>query len=97
MRWYDRDGNPTTRETVITVNAEEGKVALTQVGESTVSTVWLGFDAIDTRQPPLIYETLVFDGPLDLVAERYATEEEARAGHERMVERVRATVEGIPG
>ena len=39
--------------------------------------------------PPELWETLVFGGPLNLEMERYATREEALAGHERMVGRVR--------
>jgi hypothetical protein len=54
-----------------------------------VSTVWLGMDHrfLDDG-PPLIFETMVFpaDGSLDeLECERYSTEEEARAGHARLV------------
>jgi hypothetical protein len=52
-----------------------------------VSTVWLGLDHNFFGQgPPLIFETMVFapEGGLlgnEEYCERYATEEEARAGH----------------
>lgn len=39
----------------------------------------------------LFLETMVFGGEFDGEADRYDTEEEARIGHERMVERVRAS------
>jgi hypothetical protein len=54
-----------------------------------VSTVFLGVDHSFGEGPPLIFETLVFGGPLDQEMERYSTMEQALAGHEAMVERVR--------
>lgn len=61
-----------------------------------VSTVWLGVDHL-FRAPgkPLIFETLVFPRSgskvhgdwEDLDCDRYATEEEALAGHAKMVEK----------
>ena len=53
-----------------------------------ISTVWLGLDHnLWSGGPPLIYETMVFPGGTyrELYCERYATEEQARAGHERAV------------
>ena len=56
-----------------------------------VSTVWLGIDHSfsDGKE---IFETMVFygDDMGDVDMERYATEEEAIAGHERMVEKWRS-------
>ena len=53
-----------------------------------VSTVWLGFDHGWTSEGPQIFESMVFkNGKSDLDCERYSTEEEAIAGHERMVEK----------
>ncbi len=54
-------------------------VAKTQVGEHEVSTVWVGL-------APLPFETLVFPGYTDM--DRYATEEQAKKGHEEIVARV---------
>jgi len=50
-----------------------------------VSTIWIGLDATTRAGPPLIFETCVFfnDGLVD--QERYATEQEAREGHARIV------------
>lgn len=66
-------------------------VARTEIGGVRVSTVFLGLDHNFRREgPPILFETLVFGGPLDQEQERYATYEEAEAGHRRMVRRVRA-------
>lgn len=65
-------------------------VAKTDVGDSKVSTVFLGLDHSWGDGPPMIFETLVFGGPLAGEMERYSTWEEAEAGHAAMVERVRA-------
>src|SRR5437868_3160304 len=55
-----------------------------------VSTVWLGLDHSFGGGPPMIFETMVFPKRGDyseLDCERWATEEEARAGHRRLVEK----------
>lgn len=53
-----------------------------------VSTVWLGLDhGIFQDGPPVIFETMVFgEGNGDEYQERYSTEAEARAGHEKAVD-----------
>lgn len=59
-----------------------------------VSTVFLGLDhSFRDHGPPILFETLVFNGPLRDEMERYATWDEADAGHKAMVERVRAELE----
>jgi hypothetical protein len=55
-----------------------------------VSTVFLGLDHGFGSGPPMIFETMVFGGPLDQEQERYSTWDEAEAGHQAMVGRVRA-------
>ena len=66
------------------------KVALTIVGDTKISTVFLGKDhSFGHNDLPILYETLVFGGKLDDEMERYTTIEEARLGHEIMVTRVR--------
>lgn len=56
-----------------------------------VSTVFLGLDHDwGNKGPPILFETMVFGGPLDQEIERYATLEEAKAGHAKMVARVSA-------
>jgi len=59
------------------------------IGEARVSTVFLGMDHSWGDGPPLIFETMVFGGPLDGEQERYPTTDEAIAGHAAMCERVR--------
>ncbi len=69
-----------------------GRVAATRVGDARISTVFLGMDHSWGGGPPLLFETLVFGGPLDDEMERYSTWEQAEAGHEAMVARVRASM-----
>ena len=73
------------------------------VGDSRVSTAFLGLDHSFRGGPPIcppiLFETLVFDGPLADEMERYPTWEKAEAGHDKMVERVRiaeAQAEALP-
>jgi hypothetical protein len=68
-------------------------VRATVVGEAEISTVWMGIDHnFSGEGPPIIFETMVFDGEMDGYQWRYATEAEAIAGHDEVVERVRAKV-----
>lgn len=67
-------------------------VARTEVGETLVSTVFLGIDHRFNEGPLLLFETLVLGGPLDQEMERYSTWDEATAGHATMVDRVRAVL-----
>lgn len=89
MSYYDRAGNPISSDGWLKTFGDN-RVAKTTVGDVEVSTVWLGIDHQYGDGPPLIFETMVFDGPLDQECERYSTEEQAKAGHEAMVARVRA-------
>ena len=57
-----------------------------------VSTVFLGLDHRYGDGPPLLFETLVFNGELDGEMVRYSTWDEAEIGHKEMVERVRLTL-----
>jgi len=54
-----------------------------------VSTVFLGLNH-GFGGKPLWFETMVFGGKLDQEQDRYETWDEAVAGHEAMVKRVRA-------
>lgn len=72
-----------------------------------VSTVWLGLDMGFGLDTPVIFETMVFTGPEPSpdrklgpplcdadgyeLMDRYATKEQALAGHEAMCERVRTS------
>jgi len=69
---------------------EKRIVLLERIGRVRVSTVWLGLDhGLGWSDEPLIFETMIFGGNHDGYQERYSTEEEARAGHQRAVELVK--------
>lgn len=71
-------------------NRRQRGVAFDVVGASRVSTVFIGLDhRLLGDGPPLIFETMVFGGPLDQAMDRYSTWDEAERGHAAMVERVR--------
>lgn len=92
--WYDRKGKP------ISVQAAEElfhdivarRVALDIVDGWRVSTVHMVVDHnVFGDGPPLIFETMVFDGSGEPVTEdRTATEEQARVAHQRAVAEVPA-------
>ncbi|MDQ2750234.1 MAG: hypothetical protein M3Y44_12030 [Actinomycetota bacterium] len=64
-------------------------MAQEQIGPYFVSTVWLGIDHKWSHLgPPIIFETMVF--PECEVSRRYATEAQARAGHEALCAEVHA-------
>jgi hypothetical protein len=50
----------------------------------TVSTYWLGVNPNWRNEEPLIYETLIIGGQYDATAMHYATETQAREGHQRV-------------
>jgi hypothetical protein len=95
--WY---GRPLSLEGWTALLAGETKVAVTDIetpaGENIrVSTVWTGTDLSyrrrDDDQPPRVFETMVFGpSPLDEQAWKWSTEEQARAGHQRVTELVNA-------
>jgi len=68
------------------------RVARETVGDSDISTVFLGIDHGCGNEPgrrPVVFETMVFGGPLDQEQERCYTWDEAEFQHAQMVERVR--------
>jgi hypothetical protein len=84
--YYDRNGNPTDIAGFAAGQANF-RVAEDQAGTHRVSTVWIGL-ATNAVGPPLIFETMVFDGDdHDVDSQRYATEAEAVEGHRRFVEK----------
>jgi len=65
-------------------------VAHHKIRRVTVSTVWVGLDQRHHGQgPPLIYETMVFGGPLDGTTLRYTYRDEAIDGHAGILDAVR--------
>ena len=66
------------------------QIAHTEVGETRISTVWLGLDHSFFGGPPQIFETMIFGGPCDQDQWRYSTKELALAGHQLAVDLVRS-------
>lgn len=93
MSYYNRQGQPITLDEWISENENSNRVALTWVGAARISTVWVGLDHRLGDGPPLIFETMVFGGHHRLgdQGERYSTEAEALAGHDKWVAEVRAS------
>lgn len=59
-----------------------------------VSTVFLGLDhGFGSDGPPILFETMIFGGPHDQFMDRYATRDEAIAGHAKAL----ALAKGEPG
>jgi hypothetical protein len=58
-----------------------------------VSTVFLGLDHnVTGHGPPVLWETLVFNGPMNGYMERYSSAAAARIGHQRICELVQAAI-----
>lgn len=67
------------------------RVGRDEIGDSLVSTVFLPIDhGYGSQERPVVFETMVFGGPLEGECERYSTWEEAEAGHRAMCLRVSA-------
>ena len=90
---WDRNGKPIDVETFarLTSDLEYKRLIQTRLPNGKwISTVWLGLDHSADGGPPLIFETVAFaEGP-DPLGEsldraHYATEADARAGHEEMI------------
>ncbi len=62
-------------------------VASTKTRHGQISTVFLGLDHALGDGEPLLFETMVFGGPLDGSQERYSTWDEAIDGHKEMISR----------
>ena len=100
--YYDLEGKSITAEEWTELYSARGRtgdgysspaqdfsrIALTQKDGVTVSTVWLGIDHSFGTGVPLIFETMVFGGEFDQDMDRYATKEEALAGHEAMCQKI---------
>lgn len=80
--YYDRQGRPISMEQWSADFALDRHLAVTGLGAlGEVSTVFLGLNHNYGDGPPLIFETMIFGGPMDQYQDRYSTEEEAMAGH----------------
>ena len=69
------------------------RVAVDVIGDSKVSTVFLGVDhRFFGEGPPLLFESMIFGGLFDQDQRRYSTWEEAVAGHAEMVAKARSAL-----
>lgn len=69
-------------------------IAESRLGASTVSTRFLALSmTLDQDSPPMVFETTVNGGWLDNRRERFSSLEEATAGHENWVRRVKESDE----
>jgi len=70
------------------------KVAHDRVGDCEVSTVFIGLDySFTAAAEPVLWETMVFGGPLDQHLDRCTgNREQAEAMHARMVARVKESI-----
>ena len=90
FRYYDRAGRPMSQmEWAVAFERPENAIVeqTTLPNGRWVSTVWLGLDHGHGDGPPLIFETLVFRNSGGHSELDCASEEEAHAGHARMVEK----------
>jgi hypothetical protein len=97
-RWLDRDGEPIPIMVATDLLADydykvvKKDVFIFEEEPVEVSTVWLGLDHNWwPDRAPMIFETMIFGGKLDLECWRYATEEQARAGHADAVKLLHVT------
>lgn len=99
---FDREGNPISVEECEKKLRDENYKIIKQTYEKDdvlISTVWLGLDHSyiinnsNKKIDPVIFETMVFmdshNSYIDSYMDRYSTEEEALAGHERICGMVR--------
>jgi hypothetical protein len=87
VRYYTPDEMPSPR---YDDGGDRRFILRTEIGDASVSTVFLSLDHNwDPAGPPLIYETMVFGGPLDQEQWRYSTKAEATKGHAAVCEQVR--------
>lgn len=68
----------------------------TRIDDVRISTVFLGLNhGWHDHGPPIVFETMIFGGAHDDYQERYATWDEAVAGHATAVALVRADMPGL--
>jgi len=101
MKYILKDGEPLPVDDVLEWSKwfgdiENRRVARDEFPGCYVSTIFLGIDHQFGDGPPLLFETMVFGGSCDEDMDRYATLPEARVGHRRICEKVRAAAANTP-
>lgn len=90
--YYGRDGQPVDQAEMLRLFGDPAlrRVAEDTIGEAWVSTVHLVLDhSFGLGGPPIIFETMIFGGSHNQWQARYTSEEQARAGHEAVVQALR--------
>jgi len=89
MNYFDRNGKLITLEewAELSANEEYKRLRKTEIDDIVISTVWLGINHQFGSGPPLIFETMIFDGESEKQW-RYTDEKEALFGHENAVKSV---------
>lgn len=86
----DADGKPVLCEDLMTwskwFETADRNIAKTEIGDVSISTVFLGLNHSFNDGPPIVFETMVFGGEHDGEMQRYVTKEQALAGHDKMVQ-----------
>lgn len=80
MRWFAQNGGSV-------------RIGMTRIGPRVgVSTVFLGIDRrlFGIGRRPLVYETMIFGGPLNGEQRRYSSWDDAETGHRDAVRKARA-------
>jgi hypothetical protein len=90
MNYILKDGVPVLEPDLLTwakwfEDGDKRRVALTEIGDVRISTVFLGIDHSFGGGAPILFETMIFEGEHDQYQERYHTLEEAMIGHEKAV------------
>lgn len=95
--WFDKAGNPLNVMEYARLHEDPDYylIGRTDVDQAQVSTVWIGINMNYSNDgPPIIFETMIFGGPLADYTWRYVTEDDARAGHAHAVALAEAARQG---
>ena len=76
------------------MNSDSRVVGYTEItSETFVSTIFIGIDHRHYgKGPPLLFETMIFNGPLDGYQWRYASWDDASTGHRAAVTKARSAI-----
>lgn len=95
VKYYilDDDDNPIAVSNVIEwakwFDRAYRHIGYDNIGDASVSTVFLGLNHNYFGGKPLLYETMILGGKHDKYQEQYSTKQEAMAGHQKAIELVK--------
>jgi hypothetical protein len=99
MNWYGPDGSLITVQEANSLLGDDlarritHTTLITDKGRITVSTVFLVLDHSHGGSVAVLWETMVFDGPMDQHCDRYTSREAAVAGHADTVTQVKTALD----